>query len=122
MTSLIGWALGDYLAQTFISSGPFNMKRFIRLSAFGFLYHGPSGHYFYNWLDSKIQGVGPLAVAKKVAFDQLIWCPIFMAVFFTYLGLVTGDSLAAIGAKISADLFTAVKVSHVYMRILQVLI
>jgi len=32
-----------------------------------------------------------------------------MTVFFAYLGLVTGDSLAAISAKISADLFTAVK-------------
>ena len=136
MTSLIGWALGDYLAQTFIGGGGvFNFKRFARLSAFGFLYHGPSGHYFYNWLDKQIVGTGPVAVAKKVRvfvftkifiythsltqpppffitkvlFDQLIWCPIFMTVFFAYLGLVTGDSLAAISAKISADLFTAVK-------------
>ncbi|GMI56405.1 hypothetical protein ScalyP_jg6471 [Parmales sp. scaly parma] len=110
MTSLIGWALGDYLAQTFIGGGGvFNFKRFARLSAFGFLYHGPSGHYFYNWLDKQIVGTGPVAVAKKVLFDQLIWCPIFMTVFFAYLGLVTGDSLAAISAKISADLFTAVK-------------
>merc|ERR1719199_2079822 len=48
-TSLVGWALGDLLAQIFIAGGPFDMKRFISLSAFGFLYHGPSGHYFYNW-------------------------------------------------------------------------
>ena len=67
MTSLIGWALGDYLAQTFIGGGGvFNFKRFARLSAFGFLYHGPSGHYFYNWLDKQIVGTGPVAVAKKV--------------------------------------------------------
>ena len=49
------------------------MKRFITLSAFGFLYHGPSGHYFYNWLDSKIEGTGAKHVAMKVAFDQLVW-------------------------------------------------
>lgn len=83
MTSLVGWALGDYLAQTFIGSAPFNMKRFIRLAAFGLLYHGPSGHYFYNWLDSKIPGTGPRQVATKVAIDQLLWCPLFMTVFFT---------------------------------------
>ena len=83
------------------------MKRFLTLSAFGFLYHGPSGHYFYNWLDSVIPGKDGKAVAMKVAFDQIIWCPIFMTVFFTYLGLVNGDSLATIGTKIKDDLFTA---------------
>jgi len=34
-----------------------------------------------------------------------------MCVFFTYLGLVAGDSFATIGAKIQADLFTAMKTS-----------
>ena len=83
------------------------MKRFITLSIFGFIYHGPSGHYFYNWLDSKIEGTEAKHVAAKVAFDQIIWCPIFMSVFFTYLGLVNGDSFAAIGDKIKKDLLSA---------------
>jgi protein Mpv17 len=106
-TSLVGWGLGDVLAQVFISGGPFDWKRFITLSIFGFIYHGPSGHFFYNWLDSKVPGTDGKSVATKVAIDQLIWCPIFMTVFFTYLGLVNGDSFAAIGDKIKADLLTA---------------
>lgn len=106
-TSLVGWALGDLLAQIFISGGPFDMKRFITLSVFGFIYHGPSGHYFYNWLDSKIEGTDAKAVATKVAIDQLFWCPIFMSVFFGYLGLVNGDSMGAIGSKIKNDLLSA---------------
>lgn len=109
MTSLVGWALGDALAQIFIGSDPFNTKRFLTLSLFGFLYHGPSGHYFYNWLDSKIEGSDGLSVMKKVAFDQLIWCPIFMTVFFSYLGIAAGDSFGTIGNKIKNDLFTAVQ-------------
>jgi len=108
-TSLVGWALGDLLAQFFISGGPFDMKRFITLSIFGFIYHGPSGHYFYNWLDEKIPGTTGAVVATKVAIDQLIWCPIFMTVFFTYLGLANGDSMSAIVTKIKNDLFTAVQ-------------
>jgi protein Mpv17 len=83
------------------------MRRFITLSIFGFIYHGPSGHYFYNWLDSKIQGTQAQNVALKVAIDQLFWCPIFMSVFFTYLGLVNGDSFNTIGNKIKNDLLTA---------------
>jgi hypothetical protein len=39
-TSLVGWALGDILAQVFISGGPFDMKRFLTLSFFGLIYHG----------------------------------------------------------------------------------
>uniref|UniRef100_A0A7S3L6N3 Peroxisomal membrane protein MPV17 n=1 Tax=Amphora coffeiformis TaxID=265554 RepID=A0A7S3L6N3_9STRA len=107
MTSLVGWALGDLLAQIFISGGPFNMQRFLSLSFFGFIYHGPSGHYFYNWLDSKITGKESKDVALKVAIDQICWCPIFMTVFFTYLGLVNGDSFSTIGNKIKTDLLSA---------------
>jgi len=83
------------------------MKRFISLSAFGLLYHGPSGHYFYNWLDSKISGTDAKDVALKVGIDQIIWCPIFMTVFFTYLGLVNGDSMTTIGNKLKNDLLSA---------------
>ena len=106
-TSLVGWALGDVLAQIFISGGPFDWTRFITLSVFGFIYHGPSGHFFYNWLDSKIPGTEAKDVALKVAIDQTIWCPIFMTVFFTYLGLVNGDSLNTIGTKVKNDLLSA---------------
>merc|ERR1719356_153661 len=107
-TSLVGWALGDLLAQIFITKGaPFDMKRFISLSTFGFIYHGPSGHYFYNWLDSKIPGKEAPFIALKVAIDQIMWCPIFMTIFFTYLGLVNGDTFATIGSKVKNDLLTA---------------
>jgi protein Mpv17 len=50
-------------------------------------------------------------VFTKVAIDQLFWCPIFMTVFFTYLGLVRGDSFSVIADKIKADLFEACKTS-----------
>ena len=85
------------------------MKRLVTLSVFGFIYHGPSGHYFYNWLDSKIPGNDAKTVATKVAIDQIIWCPLFMTVFFTYLGLVAGDSFSTISNKIKSDLLTAVQ-------------
>lgn len=109
-TSLVGWFLGDLLAQIFIVKAPvLDVKRLITLAAFGFLYHGPSGHYFYNFLDEKIPGTDPKAVASKVLVDQILWCPLFMIVFFTYLGLVAGDSFGVIGNKIKSDLFLAVQ-------------
>merc|ERR1712232_1519814 len=109
-TSLVGWFLGDLLAQLFIVKAPsLDVGRLVSLTIFGFIYHGPSGHYFYNWLDSKIEGTGLKSVLAKVGVDQLFWCPIFMSVFFTYLGFVKGDSVGAIGEKIKNDLFSACK-------------
>jgi protein Mpv17 len=99
-----------FLLQIFIVKAPvLDVKRLITLAAFGFLYHGPSGHYFYNFLDEKIPGTDPKAVASKVLVDQVLWCPLFMIVFFTYLGLVAGDSFGVIGNKIKSDLFLAVQ-------------
>jgi len=108
-TSAVGFFLGDLLAQLFIVKSGIDVKRLVTLSVFGFIYHGPSGHYFYNWLDSKISGTDGVSVASKVAIDQIFWCPIFMCVFFTYLGLVSGDSFGTIGNKIKTDLLTAVQ-------------
>jgi len=98
-----------YLSQLFITKDPFNLTRLIRLSIFGLIYHGPSGHYFYGWLDRKIEGTKAKQVFSKVAIDQIFWCPIFMTVFFTYLGLTSGDSFGVIGDKIKKDLLTACK-------------
>merc|ERR1712150_351920 len=46
-------------------------------------------------------------VFLKVAIDQIFWCPIFVCVFFTYLGLVNGNSFSTIGTKIQNDLLSA---------------
>lgn len=109
-TSLVGWFLGDLLAQLFIVKAPsLDYARLATLTVFGFIYHGPSGHYFYNWLDSKIEGTDFKTVVTKVLVDQVFWCPIFMSIFFTYLGLVNGDSFSTIGNKIKSDLLTACK-------------
>jgi len=99
--------LTPHHCQLFIAGGPVDWKRLATLSFFGFIYHGPSGHYFYNWLDKQIPGTDAIPVFSKVAIDQVVWCPIFMSVFFTYLGLVNGDSLSTIGTKIKTDLLTA---------------
>jgi protein Mpv17 len=110
LTSAFGFFLGDLLAQLFIvKSGALDVKRLVTLAIFGLIYHGPSGHFFYNWLDSKIEGTDGKSVATKVGIDQIFWCPIFMCVFFTYLGLVNGDSFATIGTKIKTDLFSAMQ-------------
>ena len=59
--------------QTVIEGGPFDFRRSITLSSFGFFFHGPVGHFLYNGLDELIVGRGPKEVAIKIVVDQLLW-------------------------------------------------
>jgi len=109
LTSLVGFFIGDLLAQKFIDAGEeFDVARIVRLASFGLLFHGPSGHFFYGFLDGKLPGTSPLIVATKVAIDQLIWNPIFGCAFFSYLGLTQGQTIEEIKMKIKNDLWDAV--------------
>jgi protein Mpv17 len=62
-------------------------------------------------LDGIIVGTGPREVVAKIFIDQLLWCPIFMICYFTYLGIWNGDSVTMIMSKIQLDLLTAVTTS-----------
>lgn len=113
MTSLVGFALGDVMAQKFLDGGGsgLNYARIARMASFGFLVHGPTGHYFYGMLDRLMPGQEISKVAAKVAIDQLCWAPIFTALFFAYLGVSERKSRREIVDKIKNDTMTGVKAS-----------
>lgn len=121
-TSLIGFFLGDLIAQKFLGEkgAELDRARLARMASFGFLLHGPTGHYFYTALDRAIVGTTPLKVASKVVVDQLLWAPIFTVMFFTYLGLAERKSMDDIVSKIKNDTWTGVsaswKVSQLLLR------
>jgi len=111
-TSGVGFAVSDTLTQLFIEKGDFDFKRLVKMASFGFLLHGTTGHYFYNFLDSVMAGATPKFVAAKVAIDQTLWAPVFMVMFFSYMCLFEGTP-ELILPKIQQDVFTAVKGSWV---------
>ena len=84
------------------------------MATFGALWHGPSGHYFYGFLDRMMPGTAMKTVFSKVGIDQIAWNPIFGIVFFTSLGLMEGKSTDEIQTKIKNDLPTAVTGSWAY--------
>jgi len=110
LTSMIGFGLGDFLAQKFISkSEKIDWERLGRMASFGLLIHGTTGHFFYGMLDSKIPGTAALTVATKVFIDQAIWNPIFGCMFFGYMGFAEGLSPSAVKARIQNNLWASVK-------------
>ena len=107
-TSLTGFAAGDALAQLAIEKKGFDLKRFAKMCSFGFLIHGTTGHYFYNFLESIIPGPSPWwKVPLKTAIDQTLWAPVFMTMLFTYFGIFDGKP-GTIWATMQRDMFTAV--------------
>ncbi len=118
LTSLVGFFLGDLLAQKFLGDKDAALDgwRLARMAAFGFMFHGPTGHYFYNALDRLLVGKSPLIVGSKVFIDQVCWAPIFTVFFFGFLGLAERKSVDEITQKIKGDTWAGVtaswKVSH----------
>ncbi|KAJ1452574.1 hypothetical protein M885DRAFT_526287 [Pelagophyceae sp. CCMP2097] len=114
-TSLVGFGLGDLLAQKLVDKKEsIDWKRTARMATFGLLWHGPSGHYFYGSLDAKMPGTAMSTVFKKVAIDQSMFNPLFGIAFFSYLGLCEGKTPSQVGDKIKADLPTAVTGSWLF--------
>lgn len=112
LTSAVGFALGDILAQCFISSdAAFDWARFVRVASFGFLLHGTTGHVWYGKLDQVLPGTEAWKVAVKVAADQILWAPVFTAMYFSYLGFAEGRSLEYIQTKIQNDTMAGVTAS-----------
>jgi len=115
LTSLVGFTAGDILAQTLVEKvDKYDPMRTVRLGGFGLLWHGPSSHYFYGFLDNLIPGTDLTTVFTKVFCDQVLWNPIFGTVFFTYLTFAEGKTFADLKKKLQQDLFTAVKGSWAF--------
>jgi protein Mpv17 len=113
VTSLVGFTIGDLLAQNFLGEkgAPLDVKRLLRLASFGLAVHGPIGHYFYGALDEKFPKKDAVTVAIKVLIDQVLWAPIFTVIFFAWIELLQGSGLQKIKAKINQDLVRGVTAS-----------
>lgn len=95
MTSFIGFTIGDLVAQipALMDGKPWDATRTARMASFGLLLHGPIGHYWYEFLDRTIMpqaSKSTAAVVSKMAIDQLLWAPVFTALFFSYMETAQG--------------------------------
>jgi len=109
LTSFMGFALGDILAQKFIQKcDPFDWYRLFRLASFGFLVHGTTSHWFYGMLDGKIPGKSAKVVFTKVFIDQVLWNPCFGVMFFSYVALLEAKGVGYVIEKTKKELLTSV--------------
>lgn len=111
LSSLLGFVVGDMLAQLLFVRGPFDLTRLVRMGAFGALVHAPSGHVFYGLLERMFPGVETSAIVTKLAVDQIAWTPVFGSLLFAFAGVTAGLSPSRIFRTIRTSLFKVVVAS-----------
>ncbi|KAK9853609.1 hypothetical protein WJX84_009969, partial [Apatococcus fuscideae] len=99
LTSVVGFALGDIVAQATTRSNLRRPKRFdvartLRMATFGGAVGGPMGHYWFQYLDKAVLPLAPkspAAVFSKIGLDQLIMAPVGTLIFFASQQLMQGQ-------------------------------
>ncbi|XP_057799629.1 protein sym1-like [Salvia miltiorrhiza] len=129
VSSGIIWGVGDMAAQTVTHTTAkkrnlnneeekeqwhINWKRVAKTSLFGIGFVGPVGHFWYDWLDSfirlqlKLHPNSLHFIATKVALDVLIFGPMDLLFFFTYMGFSSGKSVSQVKEELMRDFIPAV--------------
>lgn len=93
------------VAQTIISGRYSNLKRTLAVACFGFLYSGPSAHYWQKFLEWLFSGRKDMqTVLTKVVIDQLSYGPLCNILFMSFATLVLeGRSFGELAAKVRKD-------------------
>ncbi|XP_057957946.1 uncharacterized protein LOC131150898 [Malania oleifera] len=127
ISSGVIWGFGDVAAQTVTHTTArrrsqipdedkelkINWKRVATTSLFGFGFVGPVGHFWYEALDRvirlrlRLQPNSFRFVATKVAVDGIIFGPLDLLVFFSYMGFSTGKSVAQVKQDVKRDFLPA---------------
>ncbi|OVA20345.1 Mpv17/PMP22 [Macleaya cordata] len=134
------WGAGDIAAQAVTHSTlrkhhqnpdgdeafKINWKRVAITSMFGFGFVGPVGHFWYEGLDRfirlrlKLQPKSAQFVATKVAVDGIIFGPLDLFAFFTYMGFSTGKSVDQVKEDVKRDFLPALVLEGGVWPLLQV--
>lgn len=99
-------ACGDQIAQNLIEKRKFkdiNFKRTGHFACIGFFLAGPATRRWYGILDKHIGSKGGTVVLKKVACDQLLFAPTFLAVLLSAIGFSQGRDIQNLTAKLKNE-------------------
>ncbi|GLJ30013.1 hypothetical protein SUGI_0593300 [Cryptomeria japonica] len=128
ISSGILWATGDVAAQyvSFSTKKRLHLstdkqkkkfkvdwKRVATTSMFGLGFVGPVGHFWYEGLEHvtkhrlRLRPNSLQFVTAKLAADTLIFGPVHLLAFFTYMGLASGKKLDQVKEDVKRDLLPA---------------
>ncbi|KAL6578513.1 hypothetical protein OROMI_008729 [Orobanche minor] len=128
ISSGVIWGFGDIAAQAVTQSTAklhhskthdedkelkINWRRVASTTLFGLGFIGPVGHFWYEGLDRiirvrlKLRPNSFRFVAAKVAADGIIFGPVDLLVFFTYMGFASGKTSTQVKEDVKRDFLPA---------------
>ncbi|KAF2431101.1 hypothetical protein EJ08DRAFT_660254 [Tothia fuscella] len=102
---------------------PFDFERLTRFMAYGFLM-APVQYKWFGFLSSTFpltKTHGTSAALKRVAFDQLLFAPVGLACFFTFMTVAEGGGKRAITRKFQDVYVPALKANYLVWPAVQTL-
>jgi len=93
---------------------------------FGIAFVGPVGHHWYSYLDRfikhglKLQPKSAKFVGTKVAADTIIFGPLDLLVYFSYIGLASGKSISQVQEDVKRDFLPGLVVGGGIWPIVQI--
>ncbi|KAF4533027.1 hypothetical protein B566_EDAN000719 [Ephemera danica] len=107
---------GDVIAQVGVekkTAETFDVRRTLCFTGIGIFYLGPSLRLWYGTLERLFGSARhPKVAFKKVATDQLVFAPTFLASILTLVPLTNGHSWQKAKAKLGADYWTVLKANY----------
>jgi hypothetical protein len=102
---------------------PFDFERLTRFMSYGFLM-APVQHKWFGFLSrtfpvTKTSAMVP--VLKRVAFDQLLFAPVGLACFFTFMTVAEGGGKKAVARKFQDVYVPALKANYMVWPAVQII-
>ncbi|KAI9686090.1 MAG: hypothetical protein M1822_004073 [Bathelium mastoideum] len=102
---------------------PFDFERLTRFMAYGFLM-APLQHRWFSFLSHTFpitSKSGTVPALKRVAFDQLIFAPLGLSAFFTFMTIAEGGGRRAVMRKFQDVYMPALKANYLVWPLVQIL-
>ncbi|KAH0544066.1 hypothetical protein FGG08_001684 [Glutinoglossum americanum] len=102
---------------------PFNFERLARFMAYGFLM-APVQFKWFQALSRAfplVKGSRTVSTLQRVACDQLIFAPIYLACFFAFMTVAEGGGRRAVARKFQDAYLPALKANFILWPIVQVI-
>ncbi|CAM6129647.1 unnamed protein product [Calypogeia fissa] len=111
VTSAVLTLIGDVFCQYYLEKAEkLDGKRVAVMTFLGFALVGPTLHFWYSTLSKLVKVGGPAGVGIRLALDQFLFSPTFIATFIGCLMTLEGNP-TQIKAKLKQDWWSAVLVN-----------
>jgi len=117
------WPPGDLIPDSKKLPPPFDFERLTRFMSYGFLM-APVQHKWFGFLNSTFpisKTAAMVPALKRVAFDQLLFAPVGLACFFTFMTVAEGGGKRAVQKKFQDIYVPALKANFLVWPAVQMI-